>query len=156
MLLLYWFVSWSDGLSVQLCRSEKENRSGSVDRANSFRRGRHWSRHGLLLGALHGRERAISNCLFPCISRTDLTLPVWRYAREWYLLLAVSKPSDSIRVWVQVLLLELYRVLMVVIAVKSILNSHLSSVLRIRIATALGRMMHMTSKDLKRRADTLI
>jgi len=73
-----------------------------------------------------------------------------------YLLLAVSKPSDSIRVWVQVLLLELYRVLMVVIAVQSILNSHLSSVLRIRIATTLGRMMHMASKDLKRRADTLI
>ena len=72
-------------------------------------------------------------------------------------LLAVSKPSDSIRVWVQVLLLELYRVLMVVIvAVQSILNSHLSSVLRIRIATTLGRMMHMASKDLKRRADTLI
>jgi hypothetical protein len=71
---------------------------------------------------------------------------------------AVSKPSDSIRVWVQVLLLELYRVLMVlvIVAVQSILNSHLSSVLRIRIATALGRMMHMASKDLKRRADTLI
>ena len=73
-----------------------------------------------------------------------------------YLLLAVSKPSDRIRVWVQVLLLELYRVLMVVIAVQSILNSHLSSVLRIRIATTLGRMMYMASKDLKRRADTLI
>jgi len=28
--------------------------------------------------------------------------------------------------------------------------------LRIRIATTLGRMMHMASKDLKRRADTLI
>jgi len=40
-MLLYWFVSWSGGFSVQLCRSEKENRSGSVDRANSFRRGRH-------------------------------------------------------------------------------------------------------------------
>jgi hypothetical protein len=77
-------------------------------------------------------------------------------SRMAYLLLAVSKPSDSIRVWVQVLLLELYRVLMVVIAVQSILNSHLSSVLRIRIATTLGRMMYMASKDLKRRADTLI
>jgi hypothetical protein len=45
---------------------------------------------------------------------------------------------------------------LVIVAVQSILNSHLSSVLRIRIATALGRMMHMASKDLKRRADTLI
>jgi hypothetical protein len=45
-----------------------------------------------------------------------------------------------------------------IVAVQSILNNHLSSVLRIRIATALGRMMHMNmaSKDLKRRADTLI
>ena len=54
------------------------------------------------------------------------------------------------------MLLELYRVLMVVIAVKSILNSHLSSVLRIRIATALGRMRYMFLKDLKGGADALI
>jgi len=87
----------------------------------------------------------------------DLVMELYQDClRMAYLLLAVSKPSDRIRVWVQVLLLELYRVLMVVIAVQSILNSHLSSVLRIRIATTLGRMMHMASKDLKRRADTLI
>jgi hypothetical protein len=70
--------------------------------------------------------------------------------------LTVDISRYGIRVRIQVLLLEQNRGWEIVVAVHSILDSHLSRVLGIWIAAALRRMMHVTSKGLNWRADSLV